>query len=195
MAAAAALCAACILSACGPETAIGIAATAGTAAMEERGFGAAVSDATIQAELNARLLGQSADMWTGLSVQVIEGRVLLSGKVRRPEMRLNAVRIAWQVNGVREVINEIEATNRSVTGTMASDTWISTKLKARLMIDKDVLAINYSVVTVGSVIYLMGIAQSQAELDRVVNHARDIVDVRGVVSYVQLKDDPRRKKT
>jgi len=195
MAAAAALGAACILSACGPETAIGIAATAGTAAMEERGFGAAVSDATIQAELNARLLGQSADMWTGLSVQVIEGRVLLSGKVRRPEMRLSAVRIAWQVNGVREVINEIEATNRSVTGTMASDTWISTKLKARLMIDKDVLAINYSVVTVGSVIYLMGIAQSQAELDRVVNHARDIVDVRGVVSYVQLKDDPRRKKT
>ena len=195
MAAAAALGAACILSACGPETAIGIAATAGTAAMEERGFGAAVSDATIQAELNARLLGQSADMWTGLSVQVIEGRVLLSGKVRRPEMRLSAVRIAWQVNGVREVINEIEATNRSVTGTMASDTWISTKLKARLMIDKDVLAINYSVVTVGSVIYLMGIAQSQVELDRVVNHARDIVDVRGVVSYVQLKDDPRRKKT
>jgi osmotically-inducible protein OsmY len=195
MAAAAALCAACILSACGPETAIGIAATAGTAAMEERGFGAAVSDATIQAELNARLLGQSADMWTGLSVQVIEDRVLLSGKVRQPEMRLNAVRIAWQVNGVREVINEIEATNRSVTGTMASDTWISTKLKARLMIDKDVLAINYSVVTVGSVIYLMGIAQSQAELDRVVNHARDIADVRGVVSYVQLKDDSRRKKT
>ena len=195
MAAAAALCGACIVSACGPETLIGVAATAGTAAMEERGFGAAVSDAAIKAELNARFFGQSGNLWKGLSVQVIESRVLLSGKVRQPEMRLNAVRIAWQVNGVREVINEIEVTDRSVTGTMANDTWISTKLKTRITLDKDVSAINYSVVTVGSVIYLMGIAQNQAELDRVVSHARDIVDVRRVVSYVRLKDDPLRKTT
>lgn len=195
MAAAAALCGACIVSACGPETLIGVAATAGTAAMEERGFGAVISDTTIQAELNAQFFGQSSKMWMGLSVQVSEGRVLLSGKVGQPEMRLNAVRIAWQVNGVREVDNEIEVTNRSVIGTMANDTWISTKLKTRITLDKDVSAINYSVVTVDAVIYLMGIAQNQAELDRVVNHARDIVDVRRVVSYVRLKDDPRRKTT
>ena len=195
LAAAAVLCGACIVSACGPETLIGVAATAGTAAMEERGFVAAVSDATILAELNAQFFGQSAQMWMGLSVQVSEGRVLLSGKVREPEMRLSAVRIAWQVSGVREVINEIDVTNRSVIGTMANDTWISSKLKARITFDKDVSAINYTVVTVDAVIYLMGIAQNQEELDRVVNHARDIVDVRRVVSYVRLKDDPRRKAT
>jgi osmotically-inducible protein OsmY len=195
MAAAAALWGACILPACGPETLIGVAATAGTAAMEERGFGAAVSDAAIQAELNAHFFGQSAKTWMGLSVQVSEGRVLLSGKVGQPETRLNAVRIAWQVSGVREVINEIEVTNRSVMGTLAHDTWISTKLKARITFDKDVSAINYTVVTVESVIYLMGIAQNQEELDRVVNHARDIIDVRRVVSYVRLKDDPQRRAT
>lgn len=192
-AAVAALCAG--LAACGPEAAIGVAATAGTAAMEERGFGAAVSDAALKAELNARFLGQSGDMWTGLSVQVIEGRVLLSGKVREPDMRVTAVRTAWQIHGVREVINEIQVTNRNVTGTMARDTLISSKLKTRLLFDRDVSAINYSIVTVGGVIYLMGIAQHQMELDRVINHARDIVDVRGVVSYVQLKHDPRRKET
>ena len=195
LAAAAALSSACLVSACGPETWIGVAATAGTAAMEERGFGAAVSDAAILTELNAQFFGRSAKMWAGLSVQVSEGRVLLSGKVREPRMRLDAVRIAWQANGVREVINEIEVTDRSVIGTLAQDTWISTKLKARITLDKDVSAINYTVVTVDSVIYLMGIAQNQTELDRVVNHARDIVDVRRVVSYVRLKDDPLRRAT
>ena len=195
LAALAAMGAACMVSACGPETAVGVAATASTAAMEERGFSAAVGDATIKAELNARFFGQSTDLWEGLSVQVVEGRVLLSGKVREPDMRVSAVRIAWRVDGVREVINEIKLTDRSVTGSMARDTWISTKLKARLLFDRDVLAINYSIVTVGGVIYLMGIAQNQAELDRVINHARDIADVRGVVSYVQLKDDPHRKET
>lgn len=192
-AAVAALCAG--LGACGPEAAVGVAATAGTAAMEERGFATALSDASIKAELNARLLGQSGDMWTGLSMQVIEGRVLLSGKVREPDMRVVAVRTAWQVPGVREVINEIVVTDRAVTGTMASDTMISTKLKARLLFDRDVSAINYSIVTVGGVIYLMGIAQHQMELDRVIGHARDIADVRGVVSHVVLKHDPRRKET
>jgi osmotically-inducible protein OsmY len=192
-AAAAALCAG--LGACGPETAIGVAATAGTAAMEERGLSAAIGDAAIKTELNARFLGRSGDLWTGVSVQVVEGRVLLSGKVREPEMRVEAVRTAWQVDGVREVINEINVTSRSLTGTMAGDTWISTKLKARLMFDKDVSAINYSIVTVGGVIYLMGIAQNQAELDRVINHARDIADVRGVESHVRLKNDPRRNET
>ncbi len=195
LAAVAALGTAGLLVACGPETAIGVAATAGTAAMEERGFTAAVGDATIKAELNARFLGQSGEMWKGLSVQVIEGRVLLSGKVREPELRVDAVRIAWQVGGVREGINEIAVTDRSVTGSMARDTWISTKLKSRLLFDKDVSAINYSIVTVGGTIYLMGLAQHQAELDRGINHARDIADVRGIVNYVQLKDDPRRKET
>jgi osmotically-inducible protein OsmY len=190
-----ALGAASLVASCGPETAIGVAATAGTAAMEERGFRAAVSDAAIKAELNARFVGESAGMWRGLSVQVVEGRVLLSGKVRAPEMRVTAVRTAWQVGGVREVINEIAVTDRSVTGSMANDAWISAKLKARLLVDKDVSAINYSIVTVGNVIYLMGLAQSQMEIDRVVNHARDIADVRGVVNYVLLKDDPRRKET
>ena len=195
MAAAAALCGACIVSACGPETWLGVAATAGTAAMEERGFVAAVSDAAILTELNAQFFGRSSKMWAGLSVQVSEGRVLLSGKVREPEMRLNAVRITWQANGVREVNNEIEVTNRNVIGTLAHDTWISTKLKTRITFDRDVSAINYTVVTVESVVYLMGIAQNQEELDRVVNHARDIADVRRVVSYVRLKDDPLRKAT
>ena len=55
------------------------------------------------------------------------------------------------------------------------------------------LQVNYSIETINGVIYVMGIAQSQDELDRVVNHARNISGVQRVVSYVRLKDDPKRR--
>ena len=67
------------------------------------------------------------------------------------------------------------------------------QLKAKLLIDKDVSAVNYSVDAVRGIVYLMGIAQSQDELDRVIGYARNIRYVQKVVNHVLLKDDPRRK--
>lgn len=75
---------------------------------------------------------------------------------------------------------------------LARDTWISTKLKSTLLFDQDVSSIDYSIETVNQVIYLMGVAQSQVELDRVIGHAKNISYVRRVVSYVLLLDDPKR---
>ena len=53
-------------------------------------------------------------------------------------------------------------------------------------------SINYNVDCVGGTIYLIGVAQDQAELERVIDHARDISYVRRVVSYVRLKDAAER---
>jgi osmotically-inducible protein OsmY len=127
-----------------------------------------------------------------VNLQVEEGRVLLSGNVRLPEQRVEAVRLAWQAPGVREVINEINVDDTSGLGNYARDTWITTELEATLLLDNAVSSIDYSVETVNQVIYLMGVAQSQAELDRVIGHAKEISYVRRVVSYVLLVDDPRR---
>jgi osmotically-inducible protein OsmY len=59
--------------------------------------------------------------------------------------------------------------------------------------DASVRSINYSIDVVGGTVYLMGIARSQAELDRVLNHARNLPYVKQVVNYVLLKGDPRRR--
>ena len=56
-------------------------------------------------------------------------------------------------------------------------------------------SINYSVETVDGTVYLMGIAQNGSELQRVQDHARNLAYVRKVVSYVRLKDDPKRNRT
>lgn len=174
---------------------VGGGATAATAAAQERGFRGAVDDTVIRARINDLWLAHDIDMYRKVSLSVIEGRVLLTGKVEQSRVRLDAVRLAWQADGVREVINEIIVTSEGSIGAYARDTWISTQLKTRILFDRSIFSINYSIETVAGVVYLMGIAQDQAELNRVTNHARNLNYVKKVVSYVRLKDDPRRGRT
>lgn len=173
-------------------TAAGAGAVGVTAAQSEKGFRRSMSDTEIRIAINEKWLQADEEMFRKVNLQVQEGRVLLTGNVRLPEQRIEAVRLCWQVPGVREVINEIEVSDKSGLGNLARDTWISTQLRSTILFDSAVASINYSIETVNQVIYLMGVAQSQEELDRVVGHAKDIAYVRGVVSYVLLKDDAQR---
>lgn len=171
----------------------GGAATTGVAVAQERSVGDAVDDTTIHAQVSSGLLQASEKLFIKVGIEVLEGRVLLTGSVPKPEDRVEATRIAWGVNGVKEVLNEIEVNDKSGLVDFAKDTWITTRMRAAMLGDSKVYGINYSIETVNAVIYVMGIAQNQAELDRVTTHARNIRGVRKVVSHVVLKSDPRRK--
>jgi osmotically-inducible protein OsmY len=184
-----ALAAALILPGCA-GTVIGAGATAGTAAMEERGLSGAVDDTAIRLRLNALYSGDDERLWRKIGFQVYGGRVLLTGALDTPEMQARAVRLAWQAEGVTEVINEIEvAESDGITG-YGRDTWIATQLKSRLLFDKEVSSINYSIDAVRGKVYLIGVAQSRKELNRVINHARGLDYVQKVVSYVRIKRPP-----
>lgn len=182
------------LSGCA-ELIIGAAATTGVAIAEERSIGDAVDDLTIRAELNHLFLQDDVELYGDVSFSVIEGRVLLKGSVSTPDDRIRALRLAWHAAGVRQVINEIQVSDDTGVLDYARDTWISAQLKGRLLVDGDVLSINYSVETVNGTVYLLGIAQDEAELARVTEHARSIEDVKRVVSHVVMKDGRHRPVT
>lgn len=171
---------------------IGTGATVGVAAAQERSVGHAVDDAAILAEINHNLLQLSETLFVKVDVEVVEGRVLLTGNVNNPGDRVEVARMAWKAAGVREVLNELEIKDQSSLSDYAKDVWITTQLKIKLLGDSDISAINYSVDTLNGVVYLFGIAQSQQELDRATGHARNISGVSKVVSHVVLKDDPKR---
>ena len=175
--------------------AVGAGATVATAASEERGLGNAADDTRIRVEINSLWLDKSEELYRKVDLDVVEGRVLLTGIVPTREMRRDAVRLAGRPSGVKEVIDEIAVGEKRDLAAYARDRWITTELEARLVFDKRVLSINYSVETVSGMIYVIGIAQDRAELDRVLAHARDIAYVKGVVSFVRLKDDLRRGRT
>jgi len=50
------------------------------------------------------------------------------------------------------------------------------------------LNLNYSVEVVNGIVYLIGIAQSQEELNSVINISENTYGVQNVINYVRLKD-------
>ncbi len=170
--------------------AIGAGAATGMAVAQERSVGTNVDDTTMRINIEALLLKEDEPLASMVGVEVLEGRVLLTGSVRSPDDRIRATNIAWHSPGVKEVINELQVTDKSGLGNLAKDSWITTKLRARLLADTSISDINYSIETVNGVIYLLGIAANQQELDRVNNYARNISGVERVVSYVRVKGRP-----
>lgn len=173
----------------------GAAATAGVAAAQEGGLSRAASDLEIQALINDLWLKHDLTIFRKLDLTVNQGRVLVTGVVQNPEHRVEAVRLAWQPEGVVEVINEVVVSDSQGILGFARDSWISGRLRTAITFDRDVQSINYNIDTVQGTVYLMGVAQSQHELNRVIEIARTINDVKNVVSYVKFAGDDNALNT
>ena len=156
--------------------------------MEERTFRTVVNDATIEAQIKGNFFNFSTELFVDVRVTVKEGRVFLTGSVPKPNSRIEAVKIAWRSNGVREVVNEIQVTDNSTLADVARDRWISGTLRVKITLDREIRAVNYSIDTVNKNIYLMGLARNGNELERVLAYARDIAYVRRIVSHVSVKN-------
>jgi len=177
-----------LLAGCSPVgLAVGVGASLGLAAAQEGGVRGAVTDSAISLKIADLWIKHDFDLYRKLSLTVKEGRVLVTGSVPYPDMRVEAVRLAWQADGVKQVLNEITVENGGgITGAV-TDSWITSNIKTRLMLDKYVQSINYNVDTANGNVYLMGIAQDQKELDRVIDYARNAGSVKNVVNYVRLR--------
>jgi osmotically-inducible protein OsmY len=184
---------ACLLSSGCIPLAIGAGAETAVVVAQERSPGNAVDDAGILLKIKNLYLNQeNKDLFRNVEIKVVEGSVLLTGNVDNPDSQVEAVRLAWQVMGVREVINETQISDKAGFLNYTRDVLISNQIRVRLVATKGIRSVNYSVLTVNQVVYLMGIAQDQHELDLVTNVASTTNYVQKVVSYVRLKDDPRR---
>lgn len=178
------------LKGCMPAAVVGGTTVVASSVAEERGLGGVISDVDIKTRLNFLYSSRDPDLFADVDIAVRQGRVLLTGTVATLQKQIDAVRYAWEIKGVREVIDELKVGKGSDLGEAAKDAWITTQLKTQLLFDGDVLSVNYNVQTVEGVLYLMGIAQHQKELDHVLDVARHIEGVQKVVSYVKLKEAP-----
>ncbi len=182
------------LTGCIPGLVFTGATTTGVVASQERSMGNAVDDAGIKLTIfNLYVRKDVNDLFKNVAIRVVEGRVMLTGNVDKPETSIEAVRLAWMANGVREVINEIQVNDKTGIVNYARDAWIATEVRAKLLFEKNVRSVNYSVEVVNNVVYLMGIAQNEEELNKVTYIASITPYVKQVVSHVILKDDQRRK--
>ncbi len=181
------------LTACFP---IAVASTAvvGAAIVEERSAGTNLDDNIIAIKIRDKYAQEEFnELLSRISVTVHEGRVMLTGSIKEESYAKKAVELAWQIQGVKEVINEMEVSSRTPKE-YAKDTFIANTVRSKLLFDADVQSVNYKIETNNGVVYILGLAQTQDELNKAIAIARSIKGVKKVVSHVILKDDSRRKK-
>jgi osmotically-inducible protein OsmY len=131
-----------------------------------------------------------------IDVMVNEKRVLLSGIVSDHKMVDKAEELAWQARNVKEVINEIQvAKNKSKLNgfkTYSKDASITSQIEAKVLLVKDVSTMNIKINTVNSVVYLLGVAKSNYEINKITKLAAKIAGVKKVISHIIEIDDDRR---
>ncbi len=165
----------------------------GVAAAQERPLERGAKDIAIASELRSMYLQTQFDeLFLSVSVLVVEGRILLTGTVDTEDIRTKAFELATQTEGAIEVMNEIQVAPGYGMTTRLNDTWISTEIRARLLAALGADQIDFWTTTHDSVVYLVGIAENEAEVQQVTDVARNVKGVKKVVNYIILRDDPRR---
>jgi osmotically-inducible protein OsmY len=157
-----------------------------TGVVEKRGLSTAAADSRMALEISELWFRNDVDSFRNLSITPYNRRMLLTGEVASENQRADAVRLAWQVAGVREVINEIRVGQTPTAFQLSRDETINAELDSKLTFNLDVKFRNYKTRVRNGIVYVMGIASSKAEHERVINTARQINGVTRVVSYVEI---------
>ncbi|MDO8545904.1 MAG: BON domain-containing protein [Nitrospirales bacterium] len=144
-----------------------------------------LDDLSIKNTINYALLDEA--LMLSISTDVYQGRVMLTGSVKDAETRQKAEDLARQVDGVRELYNEIQVTDESRLMSFPKDLFIENMLEARMVLEPGVTSVNYQMRAEKGVVYVLGIAQSRAELDQVIALAR-VSGARKIVSHVFLSE-------
>ena len=154
----------------------------------ERSLGTVIDDATIKVNIAAKFLNEGNNLFVNINTSVLEGRVLLTGLVDNQEIRIDAVRLVWEVEGVREIINEVEIGNRSTLSDYASDLWINTQARGLAAKTIGIKAVTFNFETIKGKIYIAGISTKPEQLEELILALKNIKGVTEIVNYVILKE-------
>ncbi|SVB19965.1 uncharacterized protein METZ01_LOCUS172819 [marine metagenome] len=178
-----------LFSHCTPQIAVGTASTAIAVSKEERTLGEFIDDTLIKTQIKNLYFDTNENIFFNVDVEVTQGRVLLTGTLDNSDLRIEATRMAWGINGVQTVINELQISNDDSILNFADDLVISAKIKAKLLINSELPYLNYTVETVNGIVYLIGIARSEGERQAVIDLSNEIYGVVDVIDYIEIKSD------
>ena len=179
-----------LFSGCAPAV-VGVGTAAVAASSTEKGITTSVSDGLVFTKIQDNFLKTDATLSQFVDVSVNDGAVLLTGKVKTSEEKVLATKLTWEVRGVREVVNEIQVTDKSSIKDVAKDLAASAQLRGKLIADTSLSSLNFSIDVVNGTVYLSGVAADAEEMNRVVSHARELRFAQQVVNYITLRTDQR----
>lgn len=162
------------------------ATSAVNAANDNRSIGAQIDDNSI--ELKA---GIALDAVEGIAnnarivFKSVNGNMLVVGQTPNEYLRDLAVKTLGNVAGVKQVHNQVKIGNSTTMSTQTVDTWITTRVKLKLLTEKEIDSNNIMVLTENAEVYLMGLV-SNDQADKAAEIARNISGVVKVVKVFEI---------
>ena len=183
-----------ILSSCVGSSTSGIFGSGVSIALDPRTLGTQIDDSIMQKNLQARLTLLEKKYFIKLSVKVLDGRIFLGGKVDEPEEKLRITKMAWETKGARSVKNNIKIKQKFSFKNTAIDVLITAQLRTALILNKNVKAANFNIDTVNKKTYIFGIAYTEDEKKEIIQEAKQIVDLKELVTSILLVSELSRQR-
>ena len=179
-----------MLQSCAPMVGIVGIASIGSAA-KEKGIGATFNDTLIHTKVSNLIFKFKPDIIANIRVFVNNGSVLITGKVKIPDDKIELTKIIWRIKGVKEVNNETLVSDVSSIKNIARDIASIGEIRARIMTDKRINSLNFSIDVINDKAYIVGIAESKQEMKLVKDQASSARFVKEVFNYIIVTDDKR----
>tara|TARA_B100000408_G_scaffold120990_1_gene100633 strand:+ start:272 stop:865 length:594 start_codon:yes stop_codon:yes gene_type:complete len=183
-----------LVSSCVGTSSSGIFGTGVSVAFDPRSIGTQIDDSIMQKNLTARLVLREKSYLLSIKTKVLDGRIFLTGKVEDPEEKLQITKLAWETKGVRSVKNDIKIKEEFNFKQSAKDLLITSQLRTALIFNKEIKATNYQIDTYKRKIFIYGISLTAEERKKVINEAKEILDVEDVIASILLVEDLRIQK-
>ena len=171
---------------------VGVVASSGATTMVvaegNKSLGTVIDDASIKVQIAQKFLSSEDNLFLNVDATIIEGRVLLTGIVNTQEIRIEAIKSVWEVNGVKEVINEIEIGDKTTLKEYAEDVWITAQIKGTAAKNIGLRALSYNFETIKGKVYVAGITSRKDQLDILIESIKGIKGVKEIVNYVIIKE-------
>ena len=183
-----------LLTSCVGSSTSGVFGSGVSIALDPRTLGTQIDDSIMQKNLLARLTLLEKKYLVKISVKVLDGRIFLRGKVDEPEEKLKITKMAWETKGVRSVKNNISIKQKFSFKNIALDVLVTSQLKTALILNKNVKSANFNIDTINQKTYVFGIAHTEDEKKEIVQEAKQIVDLKELVTSILLVSDLSRQK-
>jgi osmotically-inducible protein OsmY len=179
-----------VVQSCGPFLGtIGIVSLG--AHSKQKGIGTTINDNIIKTKISNFIFKFDENLIPDTKIFVNNGSVLFTGKVKVPESKIEITKLAWSVKGVKEVNNELQVIDKSSIKNIARDLASLGEIRARLITDKSINSLNFSIDVVNDKVYLSGVAKDKSEMIRVKDHAVSARFIKEVYNYIILDNDIR----
>jgi osmotically-inducible protein OsmY len=183
-----------IITGCVGASSTGVFGTGVSIALDPRSVGTQIDDSIMQKNLVARLSLKNKKYFLALKVKTLDGRIFLTGKVDDPEEKLHITKLAWETDGVRSVKNDIKIKEDFNFKQSAKDLLITSQLRTALILNKNIKSMNYNIDTYKKKIFIYGIALTSDEKEKVLDEAKQILDVEKVIASILLIENLRIQK-